>query len=368
MVFHTARSVHLYRVQASLAANEPRKLYYRHHSYDWDEDLAEAVGAQRVSYPGLAVAIVRDRPRSIEINEPLYVQALALAMFTVAMSRVAKILRKGESESWKIVFYAIENLDPFATLDHRVGRRPMPFRLMGRPAAIIARIGFKFVIENTFRIAFGSPGARRTYENLGVDTSDAPTRCIAEFLELPAVCKCGNLEKKRHTLLFVGEFSARKGVPELLDAWTRLEVIAPTTRFVLIGKGPLEGAVREWATARPSTSLLLIDPPRDVIHAHYREASVFFLLSQPDPVWREQVGLPIKEALSHGCLVITTTETGLAGWLGSNGHVLLPPGPLTPDTIAEISKKVTRQSAQHTSLTALPAVDARDAADRWLHR
>ena len=48
------------------------------------------------------------------------------------------------------------------------------------------------------------------------------------------------------------------------------------------------------------------------------------LPSQPTSAWREQVGLPIVEGLSYGCTIVTTTETGLAGWLSEHRHRVLP--------------------------------------------
>jgi hypothetical protein len=39
--------------------------------------------------------------------------------------------------------------------------------------------------------------------------------------------------------------------------------------------------------------------------------------------WREQLGLPILEGLSHGSRIVTASETGLAPDLSRDGHFVI---------------------------------------------
>ena len=90
------------------------------------------------------------------------------------------------------------------------------------------------------------------------------------------------------------------------------------------------------------------------------------LPSQPRPRWREQVGLPIVEGLGRGCLVVTTSETGLAEWLTAHGHYVVSP----PDDAAAFSDALSRAIADTRSpmsvVADLPAVDGRAAAEAWM--
>ena len=90
------------------------------------------------------------------------------------------------------------------------------------------------------------------------------------------------------------------------------------------------------------------------------------LLSQPTPTWREQVGLPVVEGLAHGCTVVTTTETGLAGWLAAHGHEVLPPGAPDGEVAAAVDRALGRRRPAGDVLADLPAADGRLAADRWM--
>ena len=106
----------------------------------------------------------------------------------------------------------------------------------------------------------------------------------------------------------------------LAAAWPLVVAEArPDATLTLLGKGALEQEARALSVAEPSVAVE-VDPSRPRIHSVLDEARVLVLPSQPRPDWREQVGLPIVEGLAAGCPVVTTTETGIAGWLDEHGH------------------------------------------------
>ena len=106
---------------------------------------------------------------------------------------------------------------------------------------------------------------------------------------------------------------------------------------------------------------MLLDPPREQIHRALRENSVLVLLPQ-----KEQLGLPILEALSHGCEVVTNSETGLAAWLAAHGHGVLPPDSSAEAVADAIAMALDRAALREGSLKDLPTTDQRIEADRWL--
>jgi glycosyltransferase involved in cell wall biosynthesis len=95
------------------------------------------------------------------------------------------------------------------------------------------------------------------------------------------------------------------------------------------------------------------------------------LASQPTAGWREQVGLPIVEGLAHGCRVVTTDQTGLAGWLrehADRGHRVVPAGGSGADLAAAVLAALTTPTGDGPGsvLADLPVRDGRLAADDWL--
>ena len=112
---------------------------------------------------------------------------------------------------------------------------------------------------------------------------------------------------------------------------------------------------------------LVVDPPRVEIHRALRQASLVVLLSQRGARWREQVGLPIVEALAHGCQVLTTDETGLAQWLTDHGHQVVD-GSSDSFAVAQAMVEGIGSGRERASVLAdLPSVDGRSSADAWLH-
>jgi glycosyltransferase involved in cell wall biosynthesis len=105
------------------------------------------------------------------------------------------------------------------------------------------------------------------------------------------------------------------------------------------------GAERGWrlVVADPSGSdehdlpagvSVIVDPPRAEVHELLRSSAVVAMPSVRRPGWREQIGLPLVEGLTHGCRVVTTTETGLADDLREHPAVeLTTPG--DPASLAE---------------------------------
>ena len=128
--------------------------------------------------------------------------------------------------------------------------------------------------------------------------------------------------KEPQTALFLGAFSVRKGLPQVVAAWPAVAAQLPHARLTLVGKGVLESSARALAEQEPSVDVV-VDPPTAEIREHLQRHSVVVLPAQPTPLWREQVGLPLVEGLSYGCTIVTTSETGLAGWLGQHGHQVI---------------------------------------------
>ncbi|KAF2413432.1 hypothetical protein B1729_09945 [Microbacterium sp. B35-04] len=223
------------------------------------------------------------------------------------------------------------------------------------------RLAIRLSLARTLdRAVFGTPGAAYTYAEMGVGA--ASTRTI---LELPAPAPSVTDGSNRDAL-FVGRMEDRKGVLAVLRAWEAIEdaggVSDVQPRITLVGDGPLAPVVRSWVTERPERRTHVSRVEHAAISSLYLRHRVLIAPSKRDGRWREQVGLPIKEALAHGLTIVTSGETGFAEWLTDNGHSVVSAEALSTALEAAIASPLNPAFVVST----LPARDGREESDRWL--
>jgi glycosyltransferase involved in cell wall biosynthesis len=134
--------------------------------------------------------------------------------------------------------------------------------------------------------------------------------------------------------LFVGVLEKRKGIDLLIQAWEKLDQADFNGRLYIVGSGSLQKKVSEWCQEEPERRTYFGFQTGDKLNSIYMSSDFLIAPSQRDGRWREQVGLPIIEGLTFGLTVITTSETGIADGLRSNGHIVLEDGN-QPETIAK---------------------------------
>ena len=346
-LYQTVRSAHLERARV-LA---PATILYRATRYDFDRALARDLDLVPAGPVRAAWLLARSQVRQLEVNEPLMLASLRRTALALAVLRLRH--RFGGPRT-QCVSYAIENANPFARPAH--GRARLT-RLQDR---LLAR----FVWASLDRVAFGTEAAQHTYASV-FGTAAGPAQ-RTHIPALPAACSCADDgSPSAPQIVFLGALAARKGFPQLLDAWPYLKVWRPDARLVILGSGPLEGRARALADADAAVELH-IDPSRAGIHAHLRRTSVLVLPSQPAPGWREQVGLPICEGLAHGSTIVTSGETGLAGWLGAHGHAVLRASAGPQEWATAVDGALRADRSKFAVLQDLPPIDGRLAADDWL--
>lgn len=361
-VYETLRSAHLERAIVLPASS----IVYRTLREDFDASLIQDLDLIKASTLSMAAVLATSDVRVLEINEPLMVPGLRRTVVALLAARTSARLRR---RPLTVVSYAIENRYPFGGRGARSLRRRLSdgwHRRLSRVAA-----------AGVDRMVFGTDAAAALYAAAVPAAAAAASTVIPA---LPAACDCsgqlttGRQAKDPGLVLFLGALTQRKGFDKLLAAWPVLAGPAdapadapagePPLRLQIVGKGPLERsalelAERDWRVA------VTIDPVRSEVHAQLRRARVVVLLSQPTATWREQVGLPLVEALAHGCAVVTTTQTGLADWLAAHGHQVLPPA-ADAATVAAAIRRALAGETERRIIASLPAVDGRLDADAWL--
>jgi len=347
-LYDSVRTAHLERAHEQV----PATIVFRTRRYDFDAGLARGLDLVPGRALSMVVTLARSAVSVLEVNEPLMRSGLGRSALAVLTVRATAALRR---RPVRVVSYAIENRDPFAP--------PPGGRLRSRiRRAAEVRLS-RFVAASLDRLAFGTADAEQLYAAvLGRQLAGTTTELVPA---LPAPCGCPDGVRHPDGVLFLGALDERKGVRLLLEAWPELARVHPAAHLTVVGKGPLESAVRALADADDRVQLV-VDPPRSGVHAALRRAAVLVLLSQPRPTWREQVGLPLVEALAHGVAVVTTTETGLSTWLSGHGHTVLAPTASPAEVAKSIAGALVARRSAASVVADLPAVDGRLAADSWL--
>lgn len=350
-VYDQARTAHFERMQAS--SGEVRFIF-RRISYDFDHALASSANAQRYSRFSTVIHLLKNDYRVAELNEPLFMAAWPSTMSFIAAIRIRDFFRRRRT---LIVAYAIENIDLYAQFSNYTR---LPRAISMGIVGIVSRI----ITAQYDRLAFGTGGSFDIYRSV---SGLARLRVLSKlFLALPSPCERCRVEvKEPDAVVFIGAFEKRKGIFSLLNAWPLVRKANKKANLYLLGKGKYSQEVREWAEKNEVD--LIIDPPRSEIHSRLSKAKALVLLSESTPRWREQVGLPIVEGLSHGCEIIATEETGLADYLSSEHHSIVK-DPSNPDAVAHaILGALSSRRLPNEIIDCLPVHDSRQAAEKWLY-
>ena len=354
--YPVARLVHLERVTAGL----PMDLIYSRHRQDWNPELADS--NPRVYRCGLFKALVHfwnHDYRYIEIPEPLALPVLPHALLSALLIKLKNFLKHRDT---KIVFYAIENLDQAQKL---AATTRVPYVI----AAGVIRPLAGAVVRATHRIAYGTAGTRDNYRNLMGSIVDGGRHTeVRDFEALPSPDPEPVGEKNPELVMFLGSFETRKGIDRVMSAWDSVVRARPSARLIVVGHGPLEPEVLRWASAQTISGVSLeVDPPRARIRELLRAAHCLVLPSVRTPTWREQVGLPIVEALAQGCEIVTTDETGIAAWLAAQGHQVVDVERLSDSTLSDAIVAALGQTRSPLEVQAsLPQRDSRLSAELWM--
>jgi len=168
----------------------------------------------------------------------------------------------------------------------------------------------RFLSQSDLCIAYGSRSSGEL-RRLGVDP--------AAIHIVPNAVPPGDTEREESRphrplrYLFVGQLIERKGVPDLLAAFSNL----PHGELYVAGDGPLRDAVIQ--AAQEHRVVYVGHLGRSELHALYARTDVLVLPSRYE-VW----GLVVNEAMGHGLPVIASDAVGAVDDLiepGVNGYV-----------------------------------------------
>lgn len=352
-LYDVVRTAHLER---ALAADVAPTILYSERRYDFDAELAKRVDAYKCGLVGSFVFALRHDISVLEIGEPLAIRAAPRSLSTIAAAKLrSAVLRRPRPA---VVAYAIENKDPREV----VSDLPTMARCKWRMHSALAPLVWSCVD----RVAFGTDASRELYRSWFADRRKQPEQRLVPALPNPKL-ELAESEPRKRTAIFLGDFSKRKGLPQLLRAWPIIVRGGGAPDLLLIGKGALRDEAEAFARRRSDVTVH-VDPSRSEIRRLLSASKVLVAPSQPTARWREQVGLPIVEALQSGCEVVTTSETGIAAWLREHGHRVFE-DPESAEELASAVIEALRSSRTPSDVVSdLPLVDGRSAAAHWLVR
>lgn len=349
-MYDVVRTAHLERVRPGFETT----ILYQFQRYDFDEDLARAVDLRSAGVPGALWFGLTTDVDVIEINEPLVVRAAPRALAIIAGNRFRAAVRRRSRA--RVVSYAIENKDPREIAEALSVKSRWKWRLEA--------LFIPMVWRRVDRLVFGTSHSRDLYRTWFSNGRRWPVQSLIPALPVARIATGGSTPRGR-SLIFVGDFSTRKGFDKLLAAWPNVRDAVPDSSLVLVGKGAGEQDAL-CLESRDNRVRVVLDPPRPQIFVEMSAAKVLVLPSQPTALWREQVGLPIVEGLSMGCVIVTTGETGLAEWLSAFHHWVVA----DPRDVEELGRTTIEALLQERSPESvaqdLPEQDGREAAEDWL--
>jgi glycosyltransferase involved in cell wall biosynthesis len=334
---------------ASLASAVPADTFYFNKKYDLDDRVLPST-LQEVGFLQF-LRILRDpKYGDLEIWEPLWVRLLPKHILAVATWK---------SRNNRFVYsYAMENNDIASLIG---GKRSVPAwvtKFLSLPIGIYIAVAYT-------KIAYASSGSRDVYWGLPLVTRVTST-IIPNLPKRPEVREIVPVAARQFRAILLCSMEARKGVREVLRAWPKVEEAIEGASLVLIGNGPLAQEARSWALENPSSRIFLGAMSHEDALTEVAKSKVLLLPSVRWGRWREQIGLPIHEALINGLTVVSTDETGLAEWLKNNGHVVVPRERLDQHLANAIVGALLDPLPREQVLESLPTKEARMEANHWL--
>ena len=121
---------------------------------------------------------------------------------------------------------------------------------------------------------------------------------------------------------YLGRFVPEKGLDLLMKALDSRP--SETWRALLVGGGPMEGALRSWGEGHGDRVRIVTGVPHDDVPRHLAAMDLLAAPSLTTPKWREQLGRMLLEAMAMGVAVVASDS-------GEIPHVVADAGLIVPE-------------------------------------
>jgi colanic acid/amylovoran biosynthesis glycosyltransferase len=238
-----------------------------------------------------------------------------------------------------------------ATKETHYRRRLVP-RIYARRLAALQREAVLFVCVSEFvrdtLVERGFPGEKLAVIRQGIDIDSSPVPA-RPMTEAPYV-------------VFVGRFVEKKGAAHLIEAMRLLEARGAPTRLVLVGDGPLAGALREQASTLHGISFAGWLPNPDV--RRLMRGALAVCVPSVAAADGDSEGLPtvIFEAMAEGAPVVASRHAGIPEAVEHGRTGLLVP-PDDPRALADALAGLTTNPERRQSFGAAARLVAHERFD-----
>lgn len=134
------------------------------------------------------------------------------------------------------------------------------------------------------------------------------------------ICNWG--ESSIPTIGYLGRLTPDKGLPLLLKVLDRLTAAVVPWRCLIVGKGPMENELKEWAKLHPDRVRILTNVTHESVPDYINAMDMLVAPSQTLPNWREQQGRMLIEAMACNVPVIASDSGEIPNVVGDAGIIV----------------------------------------------
>ncbi len=228
------------------------------------------------------------------------------------------------------------------------------------PVVAVERAAYK---RSTIIAASTASTAGSVRDGIGVSAPVVEIPCGVDFEAFRRI----DVEREDDLVLFVGRLDVRKNAQLLLRAFASVAARRANARLAIVGRGPLEGRLRELARSLGITSRVRFEGAvgHDQLVRWYSRAAVVVV-----PSLFEGFGLSAVEAQACGACVVATDTEGLRDVVVDGETGVLTP--LDADALAEEIVELLEDAGRRRVLGDAAAAHVRQAyswepiVDRWV--
>lgn len=264
----------------------------------WRDWVIPLDSTQYTTLPGLSIR----RPGSEQVA---YINPSITDLMDRSHCDVAVILGYASPTCWLAMEKCRNSGIPYVLWSESTAHEESALRRVSRRLIVRAVSGASAFLAT-------SPRAARYLRSHGADPErvsivpNAPD--ISRFLNFPG----GNKSRDHPTIVFVGQFIARKGLVYLVKAFSELTEAFPHAQLHLAGSGPQETSLRHLVDRlgiRPNVHFHGFVQPSGMRRV-YASADIFVL-----PSLQETFGTVVVEAMASRLAVVVTSVSGTVDFL-----------------------------------------------------
>ncbi len=121
---------------------------------------------------------------------------------------------------------------------------------------------------------------------------------------------------------YLGRLTEEKGMVLMMEVLDRLSNSGMNWRCLVIGKGPMETQIKQWADSYPNRVRILTDVGHESVPNYLNTMDILIAPSQTRPNWCEQLGRMLIEAMACGIPVIASDSGEIPYVVGDAGIIV----------------------------------------------